>query len=219
MIALLPFTGLHREPAAFCCGLFFVGAVWRGSSVAPVGMSDVLREPRFWFSVVRHRKRYRPMRRTPDGCPAACLFLWQRNRRQRNRICNLCRGSLRCSSPSLCEREEQVFSTHNRDAKVAEIPKTAARISQPSAGCPEVRFRKISPRVAPVCDHKFFFSPPCLCAVFGIGSVGIAVLNGSGSLELRRRRVKSANKRYGYAEVHLVDSAIAAVDCLVMGSP
>ncbi len=87
-----------------------------------------------------------------------------------------------------------VFSTHNRDAKVAEIPKTAARISQPSAGCPEVRFRKICPRVAPVCDRKFFFSPPCLRAVFGIGCVGIAVLNGSGSLELRCRRVKSANK-------------------------
>ena len=116
-------------------------------------------------------------------------------------------------------RAECFFSTHNRDAKLAEMPKTAARISQLLAGCPEVRFRKISPRVAPVCDRKFFFSPPCLCAVFGIGYVCIAVLNGSGSLELRRRRVKSANKRYGYAEVHLVDSAIAAVDCLVMGSP
>lgn len=31
-------------------------------------------------------------------------------------------------------------------------------------------------------------------AVFGIGCVCIAVLNGSGSLELRRRRIKSANR-------------------------
>lgn len=66
-------------------------------------------------------------------------------------------------SPSLCSGERiGYFSTHNRDAKVAEIAKTAARISQLSAGCPEVRFRKISPRDAPVCDCGFFFSSPCL---------------------------------------------------------
>jgi len=43
MIVLLAFTILHREPAAKAAGSF----CWRGSSVASVGMSGVLREPRF----------------------------------------------------------------------------------------------------------------------------------------------------------------------------
>ena len=74
-----------------------------------------------------------------------------------------CSEFLRLLRPSLCSGERiGYFSTHNRDAKVAEIAKTAARISQLSAGCPEVRFRKISPRDAPVCDCGFFFSSPCL---------------------------------------------------------
>ena len=73
------------------------------------------------------------------------------------------RQFFRRSSPSLRSGERiGFFSTHNRDAKVAEIAKTAARIGRASPFRPGVRFRKISSRVAPVCARKFFFSSPCL---------------------------------------------------------
>ena len=55
------------------------------------------------------------------------------------------RGRLRSAS-SLVVRGRAVLLTHNMDAKVAEIPATAARIGQPhQAGRPSARFRNICP--------------------------------------------------------------------------
>ena len=55
------------------------------------------------------------------------------------------RGRLRSAS-SLVVRGRAVLLTHNRDAKLADIPATAARIGQPhQAGRPSARFRNICP--------------------------------------------------------------------------
>ena len=89
---------------------------------------------------------------------------------------------------------ESGMLTHNMDAKLADIRLTAARIGQPhQAGRPSARFGNICP-LRPPMSRRQIFPPRVLAfgAVARIGCVRIAVLSVSGSLELRRRRIKSA---------------------------
>ena len=91
---------------------------------------------------------------------------------------------------------ESGMLTHNMDAKLADIRLTAARIGQPhQAGRPSARFGNICP-LRPPMSRRQIFPPRVLAfgAVARIGCVRIAVLSVSGSLELRRRRIKSAKK-------------------------
>ncbi len=76
--------GSTSEPAAFGRGLVFVGTCVARLIRWSVGMSGVLREPRF-YCFGRPASKAVPAHGdgAPDTSPAACLFLYQRNRQQR----------------------------------------------------------------------------------------------------------------------------------------
>ena len=102
------------------------------------------------------------------------------------------RGRQRSAS-ELVVRGRAVLLTHNRDAKLAEIRPTAARIAQADGPGRPARFGNICPlRPSALPLANISFRVLAFGAVARIGCVCIAVLSVSGSLELQRRRIKSA---------------------------
>ena len=99
-----------------------------------------------------------------------------------------------CKPLALRGRADHFFSTHNRGCEVSRNPEDSGKDRSGCALPPGGSIQKnLSARCAGL-RPQIFLLASLPFAVFWIGCVCIAVLNGSGSLELRRRRVKSANK-------------------------